>query len=125
MPNTPLTKEQGRSIIKLFIAGMLCFLLLVGYIFVNDYQRDVQNVSEKREGCERGKKDRQDNADFQKAHKKYIEKVVLAQSVKQDVKDAANKALETYDRTTPSLLSRTGENLDCTKAFEDAELWPW
>lgn len=64
-------------------------------------------------GCERGKKDREDNAAAWAAHRRYIRAVLKASSVKGDVKDAGAKALATYDVVVPSLKSRTGKNLDC------------
>jgi len=122
VPDTPMTKKHGENIVKLLIGGMICMLLVVGYVFIQGYQGRQTLVESQRSGCERGKLDRIDNAAFQKAHKTYIDKVVLAQSVKEDVKQAAREAVETYNKTAASLASRS--KINCHKAFPEARLIP-
>jgi ribosomal protein S20 len=73
-------------------------------------------------GCERTKQDRKDNADFQTAQKTYINKVVLAQSVKADVKAAAKEAIKTFDRTSANLTKRS--MIDCHAAFPKGGILP-
>lgn len=51
-----LTKEQGSGIVKLLVAGMLCFLLMVGYVFWQSYQGRSDVVDNNRHSCEGGKK---------------------------------------------------------------------
>ena len=62
MSQTPLTKGQGISIVKLFLGGMLCMLLVVGYVFYTGYSGRVEVVKAQRAGCERSKLDRSANA---------------------------------------------------------------
>lgn len=61
-------------------------------------------------GCERGKLDRKDNSDFQRAQAKYIKKVTGAKSVKEDVKIAAREARKVFVRTSRSLINRSKIN---------------
>jgi hypothetical protein len=117
-----LSKDEGSKIVKLILAGMLSFLLLVVYVAYSSYQGRVDTVTAQRAGCERGKLDRQANADFQRAHKKYIDKVVLAKSVEEDVKRAAREAVLTYNRTSAELTERA--QIDCAEAFPKASLIP-
>lgn len=117
-----LTPEAGKHIVRLLLLGMVCFLILCGYVFWTGYEGRKDQVNNSRAGCERGKLDRRDNADFQNAHKEYIDKVVLAQSVKEDVKRAAREAVAVYDRTAPSLTERS--KINCEEAFPNAKLIP-
>lgn len=117
-----MTRELGYKVTTLVLVCMVCFLLLVCYVFYASYQGRKDIVTSQRAGCERGKLDRRANADFQRAHKVYIDKVVLAQSVKEDVKAAARIAVETYNRTARDLTIRAG--IDCNKAFPKARLIP-
>ena len=122
MPHTPMSRATGEKIVKLLLAGMLCMLLVVVYVFYAGYEGRQALVTNQRAGCERGKLDRIDNAAFQRAHKVYIDKVVLAASVKEDVKEAAREAVETYNRTSASLAARS--KINCQKAFPKASLIP-
>jgi hypothetical protein len=117
-----MAKETGRSLAKLIIIGMCVQLLVIGYVFYQSYQGRVDVVNSQRAGCERGKLDRTDNADFQRAHAEYIRKVVLAASVKQDVKDAAYTALDTFSRTSASLTKRA--KINCEDVYPKVSLIP-
>lgn len=119
---TYLRREEGVKIIKLLIVGMCCFILLTLYVAYTNYEGRKTLVTSQRAGCERGKLDRIDNAAFQRAHKVYIDKVVLAQSVKEDVKEAAREAVVTYNRTAESLSQRA--KINCQEAFPKASLLP-
>lgn len=115
-----LTKETGEKLTRLVIGCMVCMALVVAYVWYAGYQGRDNLVQSQRAGCERGKLDRIDNAAFQRAHKKYIDRVVLAQSVKEDVKRAAREAVKTYNKTAASLSKRS--KIDCSKAIPKAEL---
>lgn len=104
MPQTPLTRRQGGLLVKMIIIGMVVQLSVVVYVGLNQ-----------RAGCERGKLDRKDNSDFQNAQTTYIDKVVLAKSVRGDVKQAARTAVRTFNRTSESLSRRS--KIDCDIAF--------
>jgi hypothetical protein len=106
----------------LWLISMVVTLMLTGYVFYQSYAGRLDLVHTQRLGCERGKLDRADNAAFQNAHKKYIDKVVLAQSVKEDVKRAAREAEKTYVRTAADLTRRS--EIDCVKAFPNPGVLP-
>src|SRR3954469_22006508 len=68
-----MSKDQGASLVKLLIIGMVCFLALLIYVFVESYtgRHNLANAEKRarsvmidfqRQGCERGKKDRQENS---------------------------------------------------------------
>ena len=122
MSEAQTQRDHNYRLAQLIIIGMCVQLLVIGYIFYSGYQSRVSTVQTLRLGCERGKLDRADNADFQNAHKVYIDKVVLAQSVKEDVKRAAREAERTYIRTSADLTKRS--KINCAKAFPKARLIP-
>jgi hypothetical protein len=115
VPNSPMTRRVGRGLVVLVMIGMLVQLGVIVYVAKNGHDGRVNLIHASRAGCERSKLDRQDNADFQKAQSTYIRKVVLAQSVKPDVKQAARTARKTFKRTSASLSVRA--QIDCKKAF--------
>lgn len=106
--------------LALIVLGIQLFVIM--YVFYQSYQGRVDIVHTLRLGCERGKKDRGDNADFQQAQKRYIDRVVLAGSVKEDVKRAAREAVQTFERTSNSLSERA--LINCHDAFPDAKWIP-
>lgn len=122
MPNTPLTHHTAASLVKLILVSMGIQLAVVGYVFYQSYVGRSELVQSQRAGCERGKLDRIDNAAFQRAHKKYIDKVVLAQSVKADVKKAAREAVKTYNKTAADLTKRS--RINCLHVYPDAGVFP-
>ena len=95
-----------QKLARLLVGVLVIQLFLMAYTFYNGYEGRKNIVTSQRAGCKRGKLDRIDNAAFQRAHKLYIDKVVLAQSVKEDVKTAARAAVETYNKTAASLTLR-------------------
>jgi hypothetical protein len=118
----PITNSQAQRIVKLVLAFMALFLFMILYVFFQAYASRVSVVKNQRAGCERGKLDRRDNADFQTAQKVYIKKVVLAQSVQEDVKQAARDAVKTFNRTSADLAVRS--KISCEKAYPSARLLP-
>lgn len=122
MPHTPLTRQQGGLLVKMIIIGMIVQLTVVGFVAYSTFDDRSDLVNAQRAGCERSKLDRKDNADFQVAHKRYIDKVVLAQSVKEDVKQAARDAVRTYNRTSADLAARA--KLKCAVLFPKGGVIP-
>lgn len=58
-----MTRETGRRVVQLVIAGMVCMLFVVGYVFWSAYSGRVQTVKGQRAGCERAKLDRNSNGE--------------------------------------------------------------
>lgn len=107
---------------RLIILGMFIQLLVIGYVFFQGYDQRVTLVESQRRGCERGKLDRKDNADFQTAQTDYITVLSNTTSVGKDVKEAANTANQTYKRTSASLAERA--KTKCEDVYPDASLLP-
>jgi hypothetical protein len=117
-----MTPQTGKKIVKLVIGGLVMILLLVGYTFYQSYKGRVDLVNAQTQECKRAKLDRLDNAEFQRAHATYIRRVVLAQSVEEDVKRAARTALRTFRRTASGLEDRA--KIDCSTVIPKASLIP-
>lgn len=122
MRDRPITNRTAHSLALLMVVGMAVQLLVVFYVFYSNYQGRANAVEAQRSGCERGKLDRSDNADFQRTQRDYIGKVVLAASVHEDVKRAAREAVAVFNRTSDSLWHRA--QIDCVSAIPDASLFP-
>jgi hypothetical protein len=54
--------EEGKSIVKLMIIGMVVQLTFIGYVLYQGYEGRKTLVKAQRAGCERGKQDRMANA---------------------------------------------------------------
>lgn len=110
---TGLTGEQGvagqdsamstahikgllKTMRNLMVAVAFFGVLSIGYVEKNRY-----------EGCERGKKDRVTNAAAWTKHAAYINSVLRAPSVKEDVKRAARDAQLTYLMASKDLTTRS------------------
>lgn len=117
-----MTDRTARLLAILVVVGMVVQLGVIAYVGYSFYDGRKTTVENQRAGCERSKKDRTDNADFQKAHSTYIRKVTRASSVKEDVKEAAREARKTFKRTSKSLAKRS--KIDCAEAFPKARLLP-
>lgn len=137
MPHTKMTNKTGKGLVILLLIGMFVQLGVITLVGVNARQarhnlaesekdarlnlaKSEKNarlnlVHSQRRGCLRGKRDRQDNADFQRAQSRYIFKVTQAASVREDVKRAARIARRTFKRTSTSLTKRA--KIDCKKAY--------
>lgn len=122
MPQTPLTRRQGALLVKVIISGMLVQLAVIFYVGYSSYTGRQTVVNSQRKGCERGKRDRKANADFQVAHTKYIERLVLAKSVPPDVRRSASEAVRTYKRTSADLTKRA--KIDCSTVYPKVRLLP-
>lgn len=68
-------------------------------------------------GCERGKLDRAANARAFRAQSDYLNLVIDAKSVKEDVKRAARKNQRIQDGSATSLESRSGPRLICVEVY--------
>ncbi len=110
------------NVAKLIVLGFVVHLVIIAFVVWTNYEGRKALVTTQRAACARGKLDRIDNAAFQRAHKLYIDRVVLAQSVKEDVKAAARDAVATYNRTAASLTLRS--QIDCAEVFPKARLIP-
>jgi hypothetical protein len=110
--------DRNGRYVALGILGTLVPVL----VLLQGYQGRVALVQSSRQACERGKLDRADNAAGWTAHRRYIEHVTAAVSVKEDVKSAAREANRTYSRISRSLTVRA--RLDCRRAIPPARLLP-
>lgn len=117
-----LSKTVNQSLAMLVVIGMAVQLAVISLVFVQGYRANTKLLDFQRAACERGKLDRKSNAAFQTAHKQYIDKVVLAQSVQEDVKRAARDAVEVYQITAADLRSRA--SIDCNEVFPKEGLFP-
>lgn len=117
-----MTEGTQAAVVKLVLLCFVLMLFVCGYVFWTGYTGRKDVVVAQRAGCERGKLDRSDNADFQRAQRDYINQVVLAQSVQEDVKAAAREAVTVFERTSVSLTERSV--IDCAVAFPKAKLIP-
>lgn len=118
-------RSSDRNVVLLaylIVLGMAVQLGVIGYVFWTGYQGRQTTVENQRAGCVRGKLDRVDNAAFQTAQRDYILKVTGAASVKEDVKEAAREAIETFDKTVSSITKRS--LINCKEAFPDAKVIP-
>lgn len=115
MSPTRLHPIAAKKLVIFLLIGFLVQLGLLGYVYSTSQDGKQNLVNSQRAGCERGKKDRIANAAFQRAHATYIKTVTSAESVKEDVKAAARKALKTFKRTSAELTERA--KIDCKEAF--------
>lgn len=111
-----------HSLRTVLIAVCLTGVALLAFYGWTDYQNRRDSANASRAACERGKLDRADNAAGWTAHRRYIQKVTGAASVKEDVKTAAREASTTYARISVSLSERA--RVDCVQAFPRASLLP-
>lgn len=129
-----LSSKQGASVVKLLIAGMVCFLLLVGYVFFQAYQGRTDLVNSQRAGCERAKLDRAANAEgwrtAQTARLRTLAETmhISFDAVKQVLKQKPSSgdlpdlvAARRYDSIAAGLEDRS--RINCTEAFPDAKIF--
>lgn len=120
-PYSPIERAV-RDLRGLLISFVVVAVLVVGYVLWQSYEGRVDIVNGQRSACERGKLDRMDNAEGWTAHSTYIQSVILAPSVKEDVKTAARVAQGHYDKISASLTDRS--HIDCESAYPSASLMP-
>lgn len=105
-----MSKEVGKKLTRLMIFGMVCLLVVVGYVFWQSYEARHTTVQSQRAGCERSKLDRIANAhgwriaeDARRAEGNY--------QVANDYRDIA-ESLEERSR------------INCKKVYPDASFFP-
>jgi hypothetical protein len=120
-----LTRKQRQLLVRFIGVMIVAVLALFAAVLASDYNHRKDATRLLRAGCERNKRDRRANADGWTAHSLYINKVVLAGSVKEDVKRAARHARKTYRRISRDLEKRS--RIDCRTEFPDPPLVsvPW
>lgn len=124
MSEVNLSEETARKLVGLIIGGYILIIgLIIGQWYV-DYGNRKDRVVELRQGCERGKLDRTSTANAFRAQSDYLNLVLEARSVKQDVKDAAEINQGVQNTSASDLETRTGEGFDCTQIFKPASLLP-
>lgn len=102
---------------------VLMALLILGLLWTSyDGRREI--VDGQRLGCERGKLDRTAIAAAFRGQSDYLNLVLDAASVQEDVKSAARINQAIQNASASSLESRTGDNLDCAEVFPAASLIP-
>lgn len=89
-----MSKETGRLIAYLFVLTAAMFAVYTISKAAND-----RTVSAAIRSCELAKADRIDSARAATAQAHYLEKVLVAVSVKQDVKDAATASLQLWSES--------------------------
>lgn len=104
--------------------ALLGLVVLMFGVWWVGYDGRLTVVDSQRIGCERGKLDRTANATAFRAQSDYLNLVLDAESVQEDVKSAARVNQAVQDASASSLESRTGDNLDCRDAFPDPPLIP-
>lgn len=135
MPNTPLTRRQGSGIIQMLLIGFAVQLGILGYVFYQSYVGREDVVKSQRKGCERGKLDREANAEGWRA----AERVRLATFANQEhlVVEEAQVWLDEPSRPDdpPDLIAARRYNriatglevrskIDCAKAYPKAGIFP-
>lgn len=104
------SKTVGLLLIMIFVQFGVLY-----WVYQENENSRTNLIDSQRRGCERSKMDRSDNAKFQRAHTRYINKVTGAQSVKEDVKKAARQARSVFLSTSQKLTLRS--RIDCKEAF--------
>lgn len=98
-----MNKAEGVHLAHLILIGMVCMVLLIGYVFYQSWDHRMRLVDAQRVACERAKKDRIDNAQGWR----FAEGTLLASKLIEEAKK--------YDRIADNLERRAG--VDCSKAF--------
>lgn len=124
--------SASKASVARLAVGMVIALFGVGaFSWGMSYQQDINQWDSQIAGCQRGKKDRAANAEALeqiakgfRTQRNYLKGVLVAQSVKEDVKRKARHARANFTsvsfeigKSAESLRSRTGPNLDCGEAF--------
>src|SRR3954465_6276823 len=122
MTSAPVSHQTAEGLVKLVLIALGIQIVIVGYVFYQSWEGRTNIAISQRVGCERGKLDNSDNAAFQRAQTEYINRVVLAQSVKEDVKRAARVAVKTFGRTSSALTTRS--KIDCNKLYPNPRIFP-
>lgn len=124
--------SASKGAVARLAVGMVIALFGVGaFSWGMSYQQDINQWESQIKGCKRGKKDRTVNASAFaqiakgfRTQRNYLKGVLVAESVKEDVKRQARHARANFTDVSfelalsaENLKSRTGNNLDCDEAF--------
>lgn len=110
MPDTPLTRQTGRMLVKIILIGMIVQLLFIVYVFYQSYEGRVRVVNAQRAGCERAKLDRNANASGWR----------IAEGARR--KEGNIIVATRYKNIAEGLEARS--RIRCTTAFADASILP-
>lgn len=105
-----MSKEVGRKLTRLMIFGMICLLMVVGYVFWQSYKARFEIVDAQRQACERGKLDRVVNARGWR----------IAEDARRA--DGQFKVANKYKEIAISLEDRA--SIDCQVVFPDPSFFP-
>lgn len=108
MPYMP--RETGQKLVQLMIFGMICLLVVVGYVFWQSYAGRSDLVESQRSGCARGKLDRVVNARGWR----------IAEAARRA--EGQIKVANQYKGIAQSLEERG--HIDCTVVFPNARFFP-
>lgn len=111
---TPMRRVHAVDPSTIALIGLI--VLMVG-VWWTGYDNRREIVEGQRIGCERGKLDRTANAEAFRGQSDYLNLVLEAESVQEDVKRAARINQAIQNASASSLESRTGDNLDCAEVF--------
>jgi hypothetical protein len=103
--------------------ALVVLVILVGAVFVFQHNGTTTLRDSQRAGCERSKVDRTAIANALRAQANYLNGVLDAASVKEDVKKVARSTQKTFNISAMSLESRTGTRLDCNDIYPKAGLF--
>lgn len=130
-----MTNKAGSTLVKLTIAWVILFLILVGYVFFQSYQGRVDLVTSQRRSCELTKRDRAANARGWRteeaariialAEARYISSHAAKQLITQDPmpNDLPDLiAARRYNKIASNLERRS--RIHCAQAFPKAGFFP-
>lgn len=132
-PHIP--SDTARTIVRLVLACLVLQLVVVGYDIIHNYKERTHQVSDNREACERGKKDRAANAEGWRTAETARLSTVAEQL---DISFAQAKALEKHELTPddpPDLIAarkydkiafglEKRSKISCAQAFPKADFFP-
>lgn len=135
MPNTALTRGQGTKLARLIMIGFGVGILVIAYVVYQSYEGRVDLINSQRIGCNRGKLDRQANAEgWRAAEEARIASLALSSKITINQARALVKqprkpddppdltAAWRYDRIAAGLEKRS--RIVCEEAYPSASFLP-
>lgn len=119
-------RAQERSLKghrQLWVIGWVLLLLLVAYVFGQSYAGRTQLANDQREACRVTSFSRIDVGKALRAQSDYLNLVLEAESVKDDVKRAARRNQAVQDRVA-TRLERIAR-VPCEEQFRSPSVLPW
>lgn len=120
-------RDLGLIVVGLILAGLVVLTgrlasdnasnTAVDTVVREAYRQDIENWHGRVAGCIRGKRDRTATALALRAQAVYLDLVLDAESVQEDVKRAARVNQRIQDLSAADLESRTGDRLDCEQVY--------